>query len=722
LALERTVPRRGPVERLLGARAGDLVTVTAPAGYGKTIALGLWDDADPRPFAWTSIDQLDDDPVHLLVHIAVAVAQVTDVDPSTMSYLRGPGRSPLHERVPAVLDVLESCGTVVVVVDDVHLLSTPAAIECLAAIVARAPASCTVALSGRSTPPVPVGRHRLAGRLTELGPDDLRLTDDEAAAIFAAVGAAPDSRTIREVVERCEGWAGGVHLAALALRDHSDTGVHVLPSGRHRFVADYLVEEVLHGLDPETTAFLEESSVLDRMCAEHLDELRGAGDSAAHLSAIEESGNLFLVPLDEERRWYRYHHLFGELLRSRLRANGEERHRDLASRASALLEREGDLDGALAQAVAAGDGRRAAALAARDALPLAWDGRAGLLQRRVALLDAVSANEYVDAAIARAWLGVASADATLIRASLVVAHRADDGSALADGTPSVTVATALVRAVIGVDGILEVLACCDVVRDAGDIATNPWWGVATAIKGSALVQMGETAEARRLLTAALPTVGSMPGLEAACLAYLALLDLDDGRLSDAARQADAARRVVDRHDLRDVVPAMVIYAIDAVVSARRNLRERSVDSAEIAATLLGRLGGLATRASLGGHVLLARSALALNDGATARRHLAAARSAAALEPLATGLIQRLEETEQQLSAGAMTSLLTPLTPAELRVLPHLATHLSLQEIGEALTLSRNTAKSHSVAIYRKLGVTSRAEAVAEARRLGLLDG
>ena len=121
-------------------------------------------------------------------------------------------------------------------------------------------------------------------------------------------------------------------------------------------------------------------------------------------------------------------------------------------------------------------------------------------------------------------------------------------------------------------------------------------------------------------------------------------------------------------------------------------------------------------------MLLARSALALNDGATARRHLAAARSAAALEPLAAGLIQRLEETEQQLSAGAMTSLLTPLTPAELRVLPHLATHLSLQEIGEVLTLSRNTAKSHSVAIYRKLGVTSRAEAVAEARRLGLLDG
>ena len=224
-----------------------------------------------------------------------------------------------------------------------------------------------------------------------------------------------------------------------------------------------------------------------------------------------------------------------DLLRARLRDQQPDRHRGLATRAADLLEHEGDIDGALVSALSAGDRARAAELVGREAVRLGFDGRAGVLARRIGLLDEQTFADYPDAAIARAWLGVATGEADLIHRSLMMAHRADRGEPLADGTPSVSVAAALVGSLVGVGGVREVVRHAQVVRDAGDHLVNPWWGAATVMKGAAMSMLGEAAQARVLLEAALPVIEDLPGFRAAALAHLALMDLTAGDDAAATR-------------------------------------------------------------------------------------------------------------------------------------------------------------------------------------------
>ncbi len=342
------VGRPDVVGPLLDARDGTLVVVTAPAGYGKTTAVRLWDEVDERPFAWLRIDHLDDDPAHLLLHIATAVAGVHPLDRDVLRYLRGPGRSPLTDLVPALVRALEHCGPLVIVLDDIDALSDPTAADTLRALVDTAPQATTVALLGRRPPPLELARRRLLNTVVEIGIGELKLSGEQATAAFKAVSGSADEGAARAVHDKCEGWAAGVVLAARAFRDGAD--VHLL-TGRHRLVADYLLEEVLAQLDSATTTFLMESAVLDTFCAAQLDVVLQRDDSARMLAAVIQSGNLFLISLDAERIWFRYHRLFADLLRARLRDSQPERLRGLATRAADLLEREGDIDGALVSAL-----------------------------------------------------------------------------------------------------------------------------------------------------------------------------------------------------------------------------------------------------------------------------------------------------------------------------------------------------------------------------------
>ena len=358
------------------------------------------------------------------------------------------------------------------------------------------------------------------------------------------------------MLDKCEGWAAGVALAAMALRDGADAEVL---SGRHRLVADYLFEEVLAQIDAATATFLMESSVLDRFCAAQLDEIMERDDCAQMLDKVLASGNVFLISLDAERVWYRYHRLFGDLLRARQRDSDMARFRLLATRAADVLERAGDLDGALLQALVVDDRARAAALVGREAVRLGFDGRAGILGRRLGLLDELTFAGYPDAAVARAWFGVITGDAGLIQRSLVMARMADRGLPLADGTPSVRVAAALVGSLVGVGGVRDVVRHADTVRAAGDLLVNPWWGAATVMKGAAMAMLGEQDDARVLLESALPAVADLPGFRAAALAHLALIDLSDGDDSAATERSAMADQIAAAFDLRDVVPMVVVY-------------------------------------------------------------------------------------------------------------------------------------------------------------------
>lgn len=714
-ATARAGVARPGVIRLLQNRTG-LAVVAAPAGYGKTTVVAQWDDADERPFAWVRLDNLDNDPAHLLLHLATALNQVKLIDPAVLRYLQGAGRAET-QLVSAFVRALENCGPVVLVLDDIHELSAHSALDTLRAVVDLAPGSATLALVGRQLPALDLARRRLQEQVVEIGIPELQLSGSEGAQAFAAIGGPADNATIARVLDKCEGWAAGVVMAALALRDGApDEAI----TGRHRLVADYLVEEVLSQLEPDNATFLTESAVLDRFCADELDALLGRTDSAAMLAAITGSGNMFLVPLDGQGIWYRYHQLFGDLLRARLRDRDPDRFRELATKAADRLAQAGDIDGALAQALAAGDRAQAAVLVGIDAVRLGFDGRAGILARRLSLIDEQTFAEYPDAAIARAWLGVMTGDAELIQRSLLTASAADTGEPLADGTPSVEVAAALIGSLLGVGGVGEVIRHAETVCGAGDHLVNPWWGAATTMKGAALSMLGEPAQARATLESALPVIEDLPGFQAAALAHLAALDLRDGDLSAAASHADAARSIVDSRDLSDMVPMVVVYAVDALVRSRRGDVAGARSAIRATKRLVERLGDLSARTALTAHVLVAGAAAEIDDTELCERHLGEAERAYRREPGAVGIAQWLERIRALSAARATRGARPSLTTAELRLLPHLATHLSLQRIADELVIGRETVKSQAKSIYRKLGVSSRAAAVAEADNLGLL--
>ncbi|MCV7370529.1 LuxR family transcriptional regulator [Mycolicibacterium duvalii] len=698
---DRLIGRPDLLARLRATAGGGLVTLTAPAGYGKTTAAAQWDDDDPRAFAWVRIDDADNDPGHLLAHLAAALGADGDE-------LQGP--APTHP-IPAASGLLEDRPTSVVVFDDVQNLSAPEAVAVLRAVIDAAPPTVTTALLGRSLPEVRLARRRLDRDVVEIDAEALRLTDEQAAAILASVHPACDAATTAAVVARCEGWAAGVVLMATAARD----GILVDALTRRNPVADYLAQEVLEQLDADTAAFLIESAVLQRFTAQRLDAVLGRNDSEGMLERLTDAGNMVVVPLDPERRWYRHHHLFSDVLRTRLRTTTPDRYRQVASRAVDLLEGVGDIDAALMLALDAGDHARCAALVGRDAVRLCFDGRAGVLARRVALLDERTVAEYPDAAVARAWLGVITADAEAIQRSLLLAHRGDRGRPLADGTPSVKIAAALIGSIVGVGGVRDVIRFADLVRAAGDNLVNPWWGAATVMKGAAESMLGHADRARVLLESALPVIEDLPGFHAVALAHLGLLDLAAGDEDLAIERSYLARKLTDKYELSDVVPMVAVYATAAAVSAHVGDVTSARDSTAITEGLLNRLGPLAARTALLGHGLLAWTAAVIADRDLVRRHLDAAERARVREPDAPALAQRVERVKAMVAGRS-----SPLTAAELRLLPHLSTHLSLQRIAETLLIGRETAKSQTASIYRKLGVSSRCDAVAEAKRIGLL--
>lgn len=709
------VPREGPVKQLLDVPRSHLVTVVAPAGYGKTTTLALWDRADERPFAWVLLDRLDDDPAHLVHHIAGSIERSAGLSPAASLTLSSPGHT-VPELIEAVAEGIETADELVVVLDDVHLLGG-AAIDALALLIGRLPGGVQVVLSARTLERIGLAAQRSAGMLTELDASDLAMTDDESRSLFERLGLDADPEVLAVVVDRTEGWVAGLRLVALAL-ERGWMATPDLLTGRHRFLADYLVEEVLGAMPPGEVSFLEEASLLDILDGPLLDEVLERNGSTTLLRALAATLDAFLVPLDDERDQYRFHHLLGELLADRLRARDPGLARRLEARASAVLERRGDVDGAVVHAIGAGDLDRTADLVQARAAGLALSGRVGTLSRWLDLVGRAGAESDVRFALARAWRAVAESDEDELLHWIAVVECLPIRRGLPDGSPDSEVAVAVVRALAGVHGLDRIVTDCERVRGAGGPGENPWWAIAVVVEGSVHYMRGDLARTRDLLEEGLPFLGRAPGFHAPTLAYLGLIALDEGDAEGAALRCGQAVEVAERSRLAGFAPAMVVYAAAALVDAGRGRDAASLTHAATARGILGRLGGLAPRTMLFGHVTLARAALARGDMSAARAHVQAADRARRREPDATLLVERLGLLHAALDAPGGVE--ADLTDAERRVLLVLPSHLSLQRIADELLLSRNTVKSHCNAIYRKLGVTSRSAAVIEAERRGLL--
>ena len=224
----RLIPRDELVGRFVDHAGGQLIVVSAPAGYGKTTTMALWDAADARDFAWVHLDALDDDPVHLLGHVARALSEIAPVDEAVVRVLRGAGRSIELDMLPALGWEIGNRAPLVLVLDDVHCLSSADSLRCLESLLEYLPVGGRLAVVGRRVPSIDLARRRMSGQLLEITAEDLAMDDAEAAALLDKTGVVVDQDTVHALVEQTEGWAGGLHLAALALT-HRDATARALP-------------------------------------------------------------------------------------------------------------------------------------------------------------------------------------------------------------------------------------------------------------------------------------------------------------------------------------------------------------------------------------------------------------------------------------------------------------------------------------------------------------
>ena len=381
------VPRARLTSRLDAGLTGLLTLVSAPPGFGKTTLLGEWLCNSGRPVAWLSLDEGDSDPGHLFLYLIAALRTISPGSgESAMALLQGTQAPPPQVMLSLLVNDLAALpeGSVLVL-DDYHVLQAPPAHEAIQFLLDHMPAHLHLVIATREDPPLPLPRLRVRRQLNELRAADLRFTTEEAAAFLRdAMGLNIAEADVERLEERTEGWIAGLQLAALSMQDQADTARFVAAfTGSNRYVLDYLAEEVLSRQTVGVQRFLLYTSILDRICAPLCDALVGPDTTGEALEARSseqgsqgtleklERHNLFLVPLDTERRWYRYHGLFADILQARLVQAEPQKLPELHRRAAAWYEGAGFSDQAIEHALLGADYERASrlALTAVRALP-----------------------------------------------------------------------------------------------------------------------------------------------------------------------------------------------------------------------------------------------------------------------------------------------------------------------------------------------------------------
>src|SRR6266511_1146464 len=359
------LPRSHLIGRLEEATSRDVVLLSTPAGFGKTTLLASWANSTERPLTWLSLDPDDNDPERFWRYIVAAVERVhKGIGEQALSLLNASAQPTLKAIVTALLNELAARPTeLVLVLDDYHLIVSLAVHDSLAFLLEHLSPNLHLVISSRSDPPIPLARFRARGQLAELRTADLRFTFEEAAALLRRVwGLNLPEESIAALEARTEGWVTGLQLVALSLRGASDP-VRLIQgfTGSNRYILDYLTEEVIEQQSDELRSFLLRTSVLEHLSGPLCDVLSGRSDGQEMLEHLERA-NLFLVPLDEERHWYRYHRLFADLLRARLQSADPQRMPELHRKAAAWYKEYGLVSDALRHALAAGEAVWAARL------------------------------------------------------------------------------------------------------------------------------------------------------------------------------------------------------------------------------------------------------------------------------------------------------------------------------------------------------------------------
>ena len=736
--LFRPNPRHQTVERLRlhdllrqGCRL-PLTLVVAPAGWGKSTLVADWLRRDQLAAGWVSLDGGDDDPNRFWRYLLLAAGQAGSAAGAVgLRRLDGAGSDVLRDVLPAFINELASSDAhLLLVLDDYHMVTSSRVHATVAALLDLGPSQLHLVLITRADPPLQLSRLRVREDLAELRAEDLRFSLDEALALFGdRLGTGLSDRDVHRLLERTEGWAAGLQLAALRMRGRDDPSAFIERfTGADWHIVSYLGEEVLVSQPPRVREFLLATSVLNRMCAPLCNALTGRLDGAELISEIHRA-NLFLIPLDDERRWFRYHHLFGGLLQHELARTAPEQASALHRRAAEWYAGNGDTAEAIGHAFASDDDSLSRRLVAEH-----WRQHfnAGQLETVRTWLDALPAEVVAaDASLsaARVWVALDRGRLEEVGAALDAAE--------ASGPP---------------DTLLLVLRALYMYKtgDMGGAAgrlleTSPSAGdpfIATVhrlVQGISSIWLGDADRAGELLAEAgrrAEDDGNRLAYiyAAGCLALLAVnrgdLALADSLVLDA--QSAVGQTLSDSHFV-----AMFPALAEALLAAQRG-DWAGAERAAASAVELGRRG--AGRVELAAALLTASAAIRNSPPAPAAHGTDTVPAACAedgcdpgaLVGEARGILRHCPDPgpvvttwlAREQRAEAMRTrqegLIEPLTDRELTILRLLPAPTPQRELASALFVAPSTLKTHLRAIYRKLGAESRDEAVIRARERGLI--
>jgi LuxR family maltose regulon positive regulatory protein len=711
------------IERLTRDDSRPIVSVVAPPGYGKTTLLSYWAGRNSRPFAWVSVDEQDNDPRVLLSYVAKALNAVQPVGERVFEALASPVSSVPGSVVPRLGSAFWSMtAPVVLVLDDVHLLQNRECRDALSVLADHVPGGSQLVLAGRNEPPLRIARLRAEGRVLEIGPGDLMLSHEEAALLLRSAEVTLGEDDVAALHQRTEGWPVGLYLAALYLREGGRLGTAAVSfGGADRLVSEYMESEFLARISHRHRVFLTRTAVLGRMCGPLCDATLELPGSAASLADLARS-NLLLVPLDRRGQWYRCHHLFRDMLLAELERLEPELMPVLQRRAASWCLRNDLPEEALEYSMAAGDVDMVAHLVQSLWLPTHRQGRFATLQGWFRWLD--ERGGIAGHPMVAVWAALLAAEtgrpAEAERWADMVDHWQYEDAARASDLPAEAWA-AVVRAILCRRGVEQMLADADEAVQklaAANIAAP----AAAVCQGVARILSGDVDGGDVSFEDAVSLAEEVGAHEthSEALAEQSLLAMARGDWSRAevlaGQVGTALRRVRMETLLGCAVQARAALHRGDVAVARQQL----VSAQRLRPAVTYAMPHIAVQA----RIELTRVHLALADLAGARTLMREIDELLKLRPDLGTLVDEAQALRTQLSAERAPSVpgASSLTGAELRVLPMLATHRSFPEIGADLFLSPHTVKSQAMSIYRKLGASSRSQAVSRSRELGLLEG
>ncbi|HEX2084522.1 MAG TPA: LuxR C-terminal-related transcriptional regulator [Solirubrobacteraceae bacterium] len=713
------------IARLTTAERARLVLVSAPAGSGKTTLLGSWHAAaqEERPFAWVSLDERDNDPVRFWSCVLAALRTIRPgLGADVEAALRAPGAGVMDLAVPLLVNACDALGEpLVLALDDYHEVENPDVHGSVEYVLDHLPDLVQLAIASRVDPPLPLPRLRARGQLLELRAEDLRLSGAEAGELLnGSLRLALEPEQIARLLARTEGWAAGLQLVGLSLQGRGDRDAYIASfAGDDRHIVDYLGAEVLDRQTDEVKAFLVQTSVLEQLSGPLCESVvydHRAGEILAGL----ERANLFLIPLDAAREWYRYHHLFRDLLRRELELSQPELVPRLHRRAAGWYRAARFIPEAIRHATAAGDFATAAELIAAHWLEYVNRGELETVEAWTRALPAGAVRADPRLCLAQAWMLLVLGRLEEVEPAARLAEEGTLPGPMQDGSSSVEASAAMVRTsarlmlgdVAGASETAWLAAQLEPDPDA------PWRPIVTNALGMTAYWSGRTEDAVAAFEETV-SAGERVGNHTAriyALGYLAAMAAERGDHEEAARCGATALSLAARHALGE--HWVVLFAHYAVArtalatgdtAAARAAAERGLHLAQRGSIRLDTAYGLLLLAE----VERAEGADAAADALLARaeRQIAACADA--------GFLARRGTTAAARRARAAAAG-DELSERELAVLRLLPSELTLRELGGELYVSINTVKTHVRNIYAKLRVGSREAAVARARELGLI--